>query len=120
MIYSILLNKLKKLNIHYYPIIHGCINTRKGKSNFKNFQIILDSRCSSMIVLGRLVQILGPKIYSVIEWPTQVGNITTNLKVEVNFTLPELSATSFGTWKCHVDDSAKGRYDIILGRYLLT
>ena len=24
------------------------------------------------------------------------------------------------TWYCHVDDSTKGRYDIILGRYLLT
>ena len=24
------------------------------------------------------------------------------------------------TWKCQVYDSAKGRYDIILGRYLLT
>ena len=24
------------------------------------------------------------------------------------------------TWNCHVDDSAKGRYDMILGRNLLT
>ena len=24
------------------------------------------------------------------------------------------------TWKCHVDDSAKGRYDMILGRDILT
>ena len=24
------------------------------------------------------------------------------------------------TWKCHVDDSTKGRYDMILGQYLLT
>ena len=24
------------------------------------------------------------------------------------------------TWKCHVDESAKGKYDMILGRYLLT
>ena len=23
------------------------------------------------------------------------------------------------TWNCHVGDSAKGRYDLILGRYLL-
>ena len=24
------------------------------------------------------------------------------------------------TWNCHVDDSSKGIYNIILGRYLLT
>ena len=24
------------------------------------------------------------------------------------------------TWDCHVDYSAKGRYDILLGRYILT
>ena len=54
------------------------------------------------------------------QWHTQAGNITTNLEVEVKFILPELSATNFVTWKCHVDDSAKVRYNMILGRYLLT
>ena len=43
-----------------------------------------------------------------------------NLKVEVDFTLPVLSATNVVTWKCHVDDSAKGRYDMILGRDIST
>ena len=47
-------------------------------------------------------------------------NITTNLKVGIYFTLPELIATKIVTWNCHVGDSAKGRYDIILGRYILT
>ena len=49
---------------------------------------------------------------------TQAGKITTNLKVEIDFTLPELSATKIGTWTCHLDDSAKSRYDMILGRYI--
>ena len=31
-----------------------------------------------------------------------------------------LSATNAVTWKFHVDDSAKGRYYMILDRYLLT
>ena len=43
------------------------------------------------------------------QWHTQAGNITTNLKVKVDFTLPELSATNAVTWKCHVDNSTKGR-----------
>ena len=51
---------------------------------------------------------------------TQAGNITTNPKVKVYFTLPALSATNVVTWKFHVDDSDKDRYDITLGRDILT
>ena len=51
---------------------------------------------------------------------TQAGNITTNIKVEVDFTLPELITTNVLTWKCCVNDSSKGRYDMILGGHLLT
>ena len=54
------------------------------------------------------------------QWHTQAGNITNNLKVELDVTLPELSAANVGTWKCHVDDSIQGRYGMILGIYLLT
>ena len=54
------------------------------------------------------------------QWNIQARNITTNLKVKIGFTLPALSATNAITWNCHVYDSAKGRYDIILGRDLLT
>ena len=54
------------------------------------------------------------------QWHTQAVNVTTNHKVKVDITLPALSATNVVTWKCHVDDFAKGRYDIILGRHILT
>ena len=47
----------------------------------------------------------------------QAGIITTNLKVNIDFTLPELSATKIVTWKHHIDDSAKGRYDYVLHWY---
>ena len=50
---------------------------------------------------------------------TQGVNITTNLKVNVYFTLPELIKMESVTWDFHVDDSAKGRYETILGRDLL-
>ena len=36
------------------------------------------------------------------------------------FTLPALSAMNVMTWKCHVDNSTKGRYDMMLGKYVLT
>ena len=42
------------------------------------------------------------------------------MRFKIYFTLPEFSATNILTWNCHVDDSDKGRYDIILGRYILT
>ena len=50
----------------------------------------------------------------------QAGSSTTNLKVKIDFTLPELSATKIVTWNFHVDDYNKGRYGMILGRDLLT
>ena len=42
--------------------------------------------------MGRLVEKLHPNKYAVMQWHTNAGNITTNLNVEVGFTLPELSA----------------------------
>ena len=54
------------------------------------------------------------------QWYTQAGNITSDLKVNVDFTLPALNATNAMTWKFHVDDSNNCRCDMILGQYLLT
>ena len=54
------------------------------------------------------------------QWHTQAVNITTNLKVKVDFTLPALSAMNVVTWRCHVNDYTKGRQNMILGRDILT
>ena len=54
------------------------------------------------------------------QWHTQAGNITPNIKVKVDFTLPALIAKNVVMWKFHVDDSVKDRYDIILGQDILT
>ena len=75
---------------------------------------------SSTIVTESLVKKLNPDKYAVMQWHTQAGNINNNIKVIVDFTLPALSAKNVVTRKCHVDDSVKGRYNMILGRYLLT
>ena len=63
---------------------------------------------------------LNHKKEYVMQWHTQAGNITTNMEVKIDFTIPGLSATKIVTWDCHVDGSAKVRYDMILGRDLLT
>ena len=54
------------------------------------------------------------------QWHTQARNITTNHKVEVYFTLPAISTKNVVTWKCHVDESDKGRYNMILGQDIRT
>ena len=54
------------------------------------------------------------------QWQTKACIITTNLNVKINFTLPELRATKTMMWNFHVDDSAKGIYNMILCRDLLT
>ena len=54
------------------------------------------------------------------QWHTQAGNITANIKVAVGFTLPGLSSAYVVTWNCHVDESTKGRYDMITRRDILT
>ena len=41
-------------------------------------------------------------------------------KANIDFCLPELSATKIVLWKCHIDNKNNSRYDMILGRYLLT
>ena len=70
------------------------MNTIKGKAKFKNFRIILESGCSSTIVMGRIVKRQFPEKDAPMQCHTQAINITTNIKVKVDFTLPELSATN--------------------------
>ena len=72
-----------------------------------------------MIRMVRLAEELKPEKYDVMQRHTQAGNINTNIEVKVNFTLPTLSATNDVTWKCHIYDSSKGRYNMSLGRDLL-
>ena len=82
------------------------MNTIKGEAKFNNFLIILSGGCSSIIVIGRIVEKLHPDKYDVMQRHMQDGNITTNLKVNIYCTLPALSVTNVVTWKFHVDDSA--------------
>ena len=53
--------RTKNLNNHYSHIIHGCMNNRQDRAKFKDLQIILDSGCSSMILIGRLFEKLHPE-----------------------------------------------------------
>ena len=54
------------------------------------------------------------------QWKMQAGNLTTDQKVKIDFTLPEFGATKIVVWYCYVDNSSKIRYNMILGRVILT
>ena len=96
------------------------MDTKKGKARFNNFQILLESVFSSTIIMVSLIQKLPPEEDALIQWHMKAVKITNNLKVKIDFTLPELSTTKIVKWNCHLDDSAKERHDLILGRDLLT
>ena len=78
--------RTKFLNSYYSPIMHGRMNTRKGRAKFKNFRILLDSECSTTIVMGRLVRKVTPKEDVGMKLHTQAGSITTNIKLRIDFT----------------------------------
>ena len=40
--------------------------------------------------------------------------------MNVDFFLPDFSATNIVMWKCHVDKSTNSIYDMILGRDIIT
>ena len=99
----------KKFNSPYSPILTECTNTRKGRSEFKNPRILLDSGCSSTIVMGRIIKTISPKEYAMMQWYAQAGIIITNLEMNIEFILPDLSATKTMMWNCLVGESAMGR-----------
>ena len=51
----------KYINSHYSPILHGCVNTRKGKSKFNNFRILLYIVCSFTIFIRSMITTLKHK-----------------------------------------------------------
>ena len=110
--------QIKYINIQYYPILHGCMNTHKGKVKFNNFRIILDSGCSSTIFMRIMIK-NNPKEEYVMQWNMQARNIINHLKFKIYFTLSEFRATKIVGWNFHVGYSAKGGYDMILDRYIL-
>ena len=104
----------------YSPILQDCMNTCRGRENFKNFRIVLDSGIFSTIVMGNLTSKITSKVETETMWDTKAGKFTTPKKETVYFFLPEFRAKKLVTWKSQVDKSTNCICIMILGRYLLT
>ena len=70
--------------------------------------------------MGNLASKLKLKQSETTMWETQARKFTTFKKVNVDLCLPEFCGTKVVSRKCHVDNFTHGRYDMILGRDLLT
>ena len=53
------------VNIHYYPILQGCMNTVGGIEKVKNLRILLDSGFSPTIIMVNMMLKVRPKKYHV-------------------------------------------------------
>ena len=71
------LKRAKTVNNHYSPILHGCMNTIKGRAKFKNLLIILETLFISKIEMGNLVKKPYPEKDAMIQWHTQAGMSST-------------------------------------------
>ena len=65
------------------------MNTCTGKVKFRNFRILFYSGCGSTILMRRLIKKIKTKKYDMMQWHMQQGNISTNLKVKIDFTITE-------------------------------
>ena len=83
-------------NIHYYHILHGCMNTRNVKSRFKNIIILLDSGCISTIVMGRIFRKLHPK--NMLWWPGTCKMVILLLILRLKWILPYLNVARRMLW----------------------
>ena len=69
---------MSKVLILDYPIINGCINARMGKSNIKNFQILLNDKCSYAILMVTLTSKINRERDYGTKWKILVGGFITN------------------------------------------
>ena len=81
---------------------------------------VFKSYCAAEAVQQLSSHNLKVKSTGTTTWKNQEGKFTTSNKENVDFCLPEFIATKKVSWKFHVYKQTNSRYDMILGRNLLT
>ena len=103
------------------PLAFARLNTSLGKPEPKTIKVLLDSGASESLVTAEHVKKLrarGSKTKPT-TWTTPAGEMTTQSKVKVQFTLPELQENKLIEWNVHVVDNM-GAYDMIIGRDIMS
>ena len=102
------------------PIVFVRFNTRMGKSKPVTLRALLDSGGSGSLVSEKYAKKLRMKKQaSKTIWTTPGGTMTTSVKCQAQFTMPELFDNCVIEWDLYVAPSM-GAYDMIIGRDLLT
>ena len=79
----------------------------------------MDSGASASIIKYKNVEKLRLKQQqNPLKWKTAAGELSTNYKVAIEFSLPELHESRMVQWTVHVAKTC-GNYDLILGRDLM-
>ena len=95
------------------------VNTRRGKPKPVTMQALLDSSASETLINKKYVQKLKIKKdqNSSTVWSTPGGEMKTNEKAQLQFTLPELQDCKLIKWNVHVAGDM-GAHDMSIGRDL--
>ena len=75
----------KDINTNYFPILHLCINTCKGRVKYNSFKDLLDSGFSPTVLMRRITTTLEKRDV-VIQYHTQAVNHIKNLNVRIYLT----------------------------------
>ena len=79
----------QNIKSHHFPILHGYMNTCRGRAKFQKFRIFLDNGCISKIIMRTLITTLKTKDDYMMQCYTQEVHLITNLKVK--YILPYLN-----------------------------
>ena len=102
------------------PIVFIRFNTRMGKAKPVTIKALLDSGGSGSLVSEKYASKLRMKKQaSKTIWTTPGGTMTTSVKCQAQFTMPELFDNWVIEWDLYVAQNM-GAYDMIIGRDLLT
>ena len=106
---------------HSRPITFGRMRTSLGKPHLKTIRILCDSGTTGTIVEPWLVKKLRVRDTEHTTWNTKSGNLDTNKKCKVQFSLPEFYTDRVIEWDVHVSNTtdSSSPYDMIMGSDLM-
>jgi len=114
-------NSRKRQKIdHLKPISFGRLQTTLGKSNTTGIKILFDSGSTASHVKRDKIKKLRVKKEKPQNWNTAAGQVSTNERCRVLFSLPELNDTRTIDWTMHVGTLENIQYDMIIGSDLMS